>query len=47
MKFLSYFEVRSGDRIRSQSVDKAQAIQFAQAVYKAEDIICQIEEISR
>ena len=47
MKFASYFEVRSGERIRFQSVDKAQAIQFAQSVYKAEALICQIEEISR
>lgn len=48
MKFSSYFRVSSpGGRPRFESVDKAQAIQFAQTVYKAEAVICEIEEIQR
>lgn len=47
MNFHCYFEVRSGERVRFQSVDKQQAIAFAQVIYKAEATICTIEEISR
>jgi hypothetical protein len=46
-RYMVYFEVRSGSKVRFQSVDKAQAIQHAQTVYKAEDVICTIEEIER
>jgi hypothetical protein len=45
MNTKSYFEVKSGERVRYQSIDQESAVRHAQGVFRTEEVICDIAEV--